>query len=41
MPLKPHPTLVCMLQIMKTTTLAILWQICLAQCTWKGTSAKR
>lgn len=39
MPLKPHPTLLCVIQIMKTITLAISWQIYLPQRTWKGTSA--
>lgn len=40
MPSKPHPTLVCMIQIMKMITLAISWQIRLPQHTWKGTSAE-
>lgn len=31
MPLKPYPTLLCVIQIMKTITLAISWQIYLPQ----------
>lgn len=36
MPLKPHPSLVCMLRMMKTTPLAIQWQTYLPRPTWKG-----
>lgn len=39
-PFKPHPTPVCMTEIMKKITLAISRQTCLPQHTRKGTAAE-